>query len=163
MTFRRPACMRRGIRGAVAVELALLSVPLILMILAGIEFARVVLTYDQLVKVTRDGARYLSGFDPTVAAEYPVSLARARMVYGAPSGAQPVVPGLSTGIIQICDRIDSAACPGQDFSNVATGTGAINLVRVQIVGFIYQPIFPVGSIIGPITFEPIGTTMRQVL
>lgn len=154
---------RRAVRGAVAVELALLSVPLILMTLAAIEFARIVLTYDQLVKVTRDGARYLSGFDPTVAGEYPTALVKTRMVYGAPAGSQPVVPGLNATNIQICDRVSSGDCPGLAFANVATGTGSINLVRVQIANFTYQPLFPMTGVFGPITFDTIGTTMRQVL
>lgn len=154
---------RRTLRGAVAVELALLSIPLILCTLAGIEFARIVFTYDQLVKVTRDGARYLSGFDPTIDSEYPDELAKTRMVYGAPSGPQPVVPGLTVDHIRICDRADSSACPSEVFANVPTGTGAINLVRVEIVGYTYQPLFPISGVFGPITFDTISTTMRQVL
>ncbi len=145
-----------------AVELALLSIPLILMTLAAVEFGRVVLTYDSLVKITRDGARYLSGFDPSVPAEYPTDLAKSRMVYGAPSGPQPVVPGLTVANVQICDRMNSAGCAG-NFSAVPTGIGSINLVRVQIVNYTYQPLFPLSGLFGPITFEPIGTTMRQVL
>lgn len=150
---------RRRLCGAAAVELALLVVPLVLMTLATIEFARIVFTYNQLVKVTRDGARYLSGFDPSDGL-YPKEIARARVL--KPDDTNIVVSGLTLEMIEVCDRLVSTACTG-DFANVATALGSMNLVRVQITGYTYQPIFPMSGLFGPITFEPIGTTMRQVL
>lgn len=47
-------------RGAVAVEFALVIVPLLLIVGGTIEFGRVFWYYDALSKATRDGARYLS-------------------------------------------------------------------------------------------------------
>jgi hypothetical protein len=149
-------------RGAAAVELALLIVPFILMTLAAIEFARVVYTYNQLVKVTRDGARYLSGFDPTDG-DYPKTLARQRVVYPAGGTTEVAAPGLTLAMVQVCDRTDASACPGDTFANVPTAIGSMNLVRVQISGYAYQPVFPIGGIFGPINFDTISTTMRQVL
>ena len=152
-------------RGAVAVELALVSVPLIFMAVAAIDFARAIYTYDQLVKAVRDGARLLSGFDPTIPAEYPSALARNRILYGAtsapPDGAT-IVPDLAPGMIFICDRVSSAACPGQTFANVPTGTGSINLIRVEIRNYTFTPVFPGISRLTTITFEPISATMRQL-
>jgi Flp pilus assembly protein TadG len=59
-------------RGAVAVEFALVIVPLLLIVGGVIEFGRVFWYYDALTKATRDGARYLSMVGPpldTVSAE----------------------------------------------------------------------------------------------
>lgn len=150
---------RRALRGAAAVELALLIVPLVLMTLASIEFARIVFTYNQLVKLTRDGARYLSGFDPTDGL-YPKGLARDRVL--KPDGTTVAVPGLTIDMIEVCDRVESSACSG-DFSNVPTAIGSMNLVRVQISRYTYRPVFPITGVFGPINFDTIGTTMRQVL
>jgi Flp pilus assembly protein TadG len=138
----------------VAVELALLTVPLVLLTLGAIEFARIVLTYNQLVKVTRDGARLLSGFNPETPADYPIAAVKSRM---------QVVPGLSPSMIQVCDRIDATACPGLTFANVPTGLGSVNLVRVQVNGYQYEPVFPLANLLPSVRFDTISTTMRQVL
>lgn len=156
---------RRFVRGAIAVELAFVSIPLILMAVAAIDFARAMFTYDQLTKSVRDGARFLSGFDPTAPSEYPVGLAKNRMVYGSTSGTTPIVAGLTVGMISICDRIDSSApsCAGESFADVPTPSGPINLVKVTISGYTFTPIFPGVSLLVPTTLEPISATMRQVL
>jgi hypothetical protein len=117
-------------RGAAAVELALITLPLVLMTLAAVDFARAFFVYDQLVKVTRDGARYLSFFDPMVLAEYPTVAVRNRMIYGManpPEGRRSIVPGLTAGMISICNRAEAAACPGETFDNVAVPSGTIRL------------------------------------
>ena len=152
---------RRALRGAAAVELALLIVPFILMTLAAVEFARIVFTYNQLVKVTRDGARFLSGFDPSDGA-YPKDIARNRVLRPNGAGTDLAAPDLSLAMIQVCDRVNSTDCAGQDFGNVDTGQGPINLVRVQITGYTYQPVFPLTNLFGPINFDTIRTTRWQV-
>ena len=143
-------------------ELALLIVPFVLMTLAAVEFARIVFTYNQLVKVTRDGARFLSGFDPTDQGNYPKDIARSRVLRPNGSGSDLAAPDLALSMIQVCDRADSSACPGEVFANVPTAIGSINLVRVQISGYSYKPVFPLGGLFPEITFDSIGTTMRQV-
>lgn len=151
--------------GASAVELAFVSIPLILMVMAVVDFARAMFVYDQLAKAARDGARYLSFFDPTIAAEYPAGLAKNRMIYGMaspPPGKGPIVPGLTTAMIAICDRGDSSACPGESFANVLTPSGSINLVKVKISGYTFAPIFPGASKLTTLAFEPISVTMRQL-
>lgn len=152
-------------RGAAAVELALVAIPLVMLVVASVEFARAFILYDQLTKAVREGARFLSFFDPTVAAEYPTATARNRMVYGTASpapGASPVVPGLTTAMIQICDRTNASACPNESFADVATGSGSrINLVTVRISGYVFQPIFPGLTRVGVVQFEPISATLRQ--
>lgn len=152
-------------RGASAVELAFVSIPLILMVLAAVDFARAMFVYDQLAKAARDGARYLSFFDPTVAAEYPAGLAKNRMIYGMaspPAGTGPIVPGLASSMISICDRANSSACPGETFANVVTPSGSINLVKVKIAGYSFTPVFPGASKLAAVNFEPISVTMRQL-
>ena len=150
-------------RGVAAVELALLIVPLVMLGLATVDFARAMFVYDQLVKSARDGARYLSFFDPTVASEYPVTLAKNRMLYGSTSTTGPkIVPGLEASMIKICDRADSTACPSENFANVAAGSGSINLVKVTISGYQFTPLFPGVSKLSIMTFDPISVTMRQL-
>lgn len=150
-------------QGAAAVELALVAIVLVMMVLAAIDFARAMFVYDQLVKSARDGARYLSFFDPSVAAEYPTTLARNRMLYGSVTASgKPIVPGLTAGMISICDRVNAGACPGEVFGDVPTGSGSINLVKVQISGYQFTPIFPGVSKLTQIVFDPISVTMRQL-
>jgi Flp pilus assembly protein TadG len=153
------------IRGSVAVELAFVSIPLVMMAVAAIDFARAMFLYDQLDKAARDGARYLSFFDPTDPdpANYPIALAKNRMLYGTVSGgSSTIVPGLTAAMISICDSKDSSACPGESFANVDTGTGTINLVKVTISGYTFTPIFPGASELTTVTFSPISVTMRQL-
>jgi hypothetical protein len=120
--------------------------------------------YDQLAKAARDGARYMSFFDPTVPGEYPTAAVKNRMLYGSvsvPPDGNTIVPGLSAGMISICDRVDASACPGESFREVATGSGAINLVKVTISGYTFAPIFPGVSKLTTFIFEPISATMGQ--
>lgn len=154
---------RKRMGGAAAVELALVAIPLVMMVLAAVDFARAMFVYDQLAKAARDGARYLSFFDPSASAQYPVTLAKNRMLYGSvTAGSSTIVPGLTAGMITICDRVDSSACPGETFANVPTGTGAINLVKVTISGYQFEPAFPGVSKLAAVTFDPISVTMRQL-
>ncbi|MCB1916434.1 MAG: pilus assembly protein [Rhodocyclaceae bacterium] len=162
-SLRSPSHRRVG--GAATVEFALVSILLTMLVVATVDFARAMFVYDQLVKAARDGARYLSFFDPTIASEYPVAAAKSRMLYGTASaadGAQPIVPGLTGAMIRICDRVDSSACPGEDFGAVATASGSIDLVKVVIDGYTFSPIFPGLTRLGAVTFDPIGVTMRQL-
>lgn len=164
MTMRHSTIdARRRPRGAAAVELALLTIPLIMMVLAAAEFARGIYHYNVIVKATRDAARLLSGFDPTVAADYPATAARNRVRYGPQGvGGELLVPGITDAMIQICNRVDSTSCPGINFANYDTGAGTINLVRVQVVGYSYQPFFGVAGVLtGGMAYANIGTTMRS--
>ncbi len=154
----------RKSRGAAAVELAFISIPLVLMAVAAIDFARAIFVYDQLAKAARDGARYLSFFDPTDPdpENYPIGLAKSRMLYGSVSGNRTIVPGLTAAMISICDSKESSGCPGERFANIDTGNGTINLVKVTISGYTFTPIFPGVSQLTTITFSPISVTMRQL-
>ncbi|MCB1908233.1 MAG: pilus assembly protein [Rhodocyclaceae bacterium] len=164
-TARRNLSFRTRQRGVAAVELAFISIPLVMFALATVDFARAMFVYDQLAKAARDGARYLTFFDPTIAAEYPTASAKNRVLYGSASpgdSPSPIVPGLTAAMIKVCDRIDASACPGESFGPVVTPSGSINLVQVKIEGYVFTPIFPGVSELTTITFEPISATMRQL-
>ena len=118
--------------------------------------------YDQLLKAVRDGTRYMTFFDPTDSKDYPVDLMKKRVLYGSVNGTNPIVPGLSLGMISLCDRVHADACPGESFGNVPTGAGNIDLVKVSISGYVFTPIFPGVSKLTTFTFEPISATMRQL-
>jgi len=151
-------------RGAPAVELVLLMLPLLL-ILAGVaEFGRAMVYYDTLVKGARDAARLMSTQTPTDPS-YPALLTSASCtaVYGNTAcTGQPLLPGLNTGMVTICDPATCAA------TNAAqpTGTGAANLVTVTVTGYVFPSM---GGFLAALTgtsalqFAPIHVTMRQVL
>jgi len=153
---------RRRQQGAAAVELALLTIPLVLMAIAAIEYSRVMYQYDVIAKATRDAVRVLTAFEPGTA-DYPTTLAIQRVVKAKDAGGNLIdrLQGLANANVQICDRVNSTACPGMQFANVATGSGAIDLVRVQVSGYQFQPLFG-GGILPTLTFGPVGTTMMAI-
>ena len=166
-------------RGAAAVEFAIVLIPLITLAMGVAEFGRAIWQYEALTKSTRDAARYLSTYLPSDSA-YPVGQAKCLVVYGStscPSGqATPLVSGLTTSMVIVCDAVSSTSCqdstdPAQ-FSNVptydtnngaASGTqsGSINIVEVKIKGFSYTPIEPFFNL-QTFNFNNILTVMRQV-
>ncbi|VWD28881.1 pilus assembly protein TadG [Burkholderia lata] len=169
---------RSRTRGVVAVEFAIVLMPMILLATGVAEFGRAIYQYETLTKATRDAARYLSVWLPTDSA-YPVSAAQCLVVYGSTtcgaSGTE-LVPGLKTSMVTICDAQHTTGCsdtsdpsqfanlPTYDANNNAasgTASGAINVVEVKIKGYKYQPI-PVYPGLSSITFGNIVTVMRQV-
>ncbi|MBR8210255.1 pilus assembly protein [Burkholderia cenocepacia] len=169
---------RSRTRGAVAVEFALVLMPMILLATGVAEFGRAIYQYETLTKATRDAARYLSVWLPTDSA-YPISQAQCLVVYGSTtcgaSGTE-LLPGLTTSMVTICDAQHTTGCsdasdpsqfanvPTYDANNNAasgTASGAINIVEVKISGYQYQPI-PAYPALPSITFGNIITVMRQV-
>lgn len=139
-------------RGVAAVELGIMLVPLLVLTFGVTEYGRMIYTYNALEKATRDAARHMTSPSPNRTNEA-INLA----VYGsvAPTGT-PLAPGLTTANIAICD---AATCPGTH-NNVATGSGAIDLVTVRITGYVYTSIV---TYVAPATwpFNEISTTMRS--
>jgi Flp pilus assembly protein TadG len=168
----------RGMRGSAAVEFAVLLIPLVTMVLGVAEFGRAIYQYEALTKATRDAARYLSEFSPSDVA-YPLADAQCLAVTGQVTSSggcsgNPLVPGLTSSMVVICDRVASSGCPGVSFGNVATydanngassgsPSGTVNLVEVKITGFTYVPLgsFILGT--AGLSFNSIATVMRQVL
>ena len=141
----------RRARGAAAVELGLLMVPMLVLTFGVTEYGRAIYTYNAIDKSTRDAARHMTSPNPNRAAEA-VNLA----VYGNIAGTgAPLAPGLAAGNVVICDPI---ACPGTH-AGVATGSGVINLVTVGINNYVYNSIV---TYVAPATlnFANISTTMR---
>lgn len=159
---------RRALRGAIAIEFALLVIPL-LVILTGItEFGRAMYYYNIIAKAARDAARIMSTQTPTDL-DYPALLAQAQCtaVYGnAACTGEPLIPGLTTGMVSICDP---ASCAGTHAA-VATGTGAANLVTVTIGGantpYLFRslaPFMPALFGIPDFSFGAVSVTMRQII
>lgn len=142
-------------RGAAAVELALLLAPLVLIVLATAEWGRAMVHLNTLGKSARDAARHLSQFG---AAEEVVNQARCLAVHGSTDcSGQPLLPGLSTSLVRVCD---AQRCPATH-AGQSTGWGAMSLVSVEIVGFRFSPLFQGG---GPaFEFRPVAVTMRAPL
>jgi Flp pilus assembly protein TadG len=155
-------------RGAVAIEFAILLIPL-LTILTGItEFGRAMYYYNTLAKVARDAARLMSTQTPADP-DYPalVTASRCTAVYGnADCTGQPLVPGLTLAMVSICDP---SSCPSTHAA-VPTGSGAANLVTIIIGGanapYTFQTLSPfVPALFGvpSFNFAAIQVTMRQII
>ncbi|CAB3668682.1 hypothetical protein LMG24076_01819 [Trinickia soli] len=176
MKNHRPTPKR--MRGAAMVEFAIVVVPLLLLAMGVAEFGRAFYQYEALTKSTRDAARFLSMYLSTDPA-YPVADAQCLAVYGTspcPSGsATPLVDGLTTSMIVVCDASHTTGCqdatdppqfagvPTYDTNNGAasgTPTGSVNLVEVKIKGYQYTPIETFFNLQGLI-FGNISTVMRQ--
>jgi Flp pilus assembly protein TadG len=151
-------------QGAVAVEFALLAIPLITLLLGIAEFGHAFYQYNTVVKSVRDATRLLSAYDPTNASDYPKAQAKCLVAFGTPDcSGSPLVDGLTTNMVVVCDQVNTARCTGQ-FKNVPTNPAAetINLVQVKVTGYPYSQItgfFDLGGLI----FGDISCVMRQVL
>ena len=169
---------RKYTRGAALVEFAIVLVPLIVLVMGVAEFGHAIWQYEALTKSTRDAARYLSTYLPTDPT-YPTAAAQCLVVYGSttcPSAGTPLVSGLTTSMVIICDASSSTGCtdstdpatfsnvPTYDTNNGAAGgtqSGSINIVEVKIKGFPYSPIEPFFNL-STFHFDNIFTVMRQV-
>lgn len=145
-------------RGAVIVEFALLLTPLLILAFGITEFGRAMYQYNAIAKSVRDSARHLSQYEPG-SNERKVE-ARALVVCGKlecdPDSDKPLVPGMTSSLVSISDRISDA-----NLNLQSTGRGTINLVRVEVRGFRFRSMAP--AFVPNITFAPIQVTMMQVL
>ncbi len=148
-------------RGSALVELGFSMSVLVALVFGITEFGRAIYQYDTIAKAARDAARYLSTQAPGNAAA--IGDATCLAVYGNPScTGNPLVPGLATGMVSICDASNS----GPNCTNAAQGSNPVmNLVTVTIGGgadpFIFTSVVP--FVVPNIPFGAISTTMRQVL
>lgn len=155
--------LRRRQKGAAAVEFALVTIPLLAMVLGVTEYGRALYQYDTIAKAARDASRYLS----TKAPGDSDAAARARclVVFGNETcSGEPRLPGLALDNVQI---LDASAAPATH-KDQSTGGGVVNLVTVSGVGFQFRSLLnlQVGAVnLGApnITFGPISSTMRQAL
>lgn len=149
---------REAMRGAVAVEFALLLIPLLLLAFGIAEYGRALYQYNTLVKTVRDAARLLSHHNPEDPASYGPVLEEARClaVYGNTNCSGAVLaPGLTTGMV----TITSSA------TTTAAGT-TVTLVEVRITGYVFNFVFNPARLFGAaadiIPFSDIHATMRQL-
>lgn len=153
-------------RGVAAVELALL-LPLMVVLIFGItEIGRALFQYNGLVKATRGAARYLAQQDlanlsasttPTLNEVYVTTKALAVCGKENCTGQAPLITGLSTDQVSLCDYLTCDTHKG-----VLTGMGSVDLVTVTIGGsgdhaFRFQSMM--SYVIPDIPFSPIKTTM----
>lgn len=155
-------------RGAIAVEFAILLVPLLMIVFGITEFGRAIYEYNTLTKATRDAARFLTTRSPGDAAAH--TAAKNMVVYGSATvvQGQELLPGLTTEMVSICDSVLPSACPGEGHTAVITGAGAINLVTVNVGGVGAKPyafnfLAPYVSASPSINFGRIHTTMQQII
>jgi len=149
---------RKNVIGAVAVELALLLIPLIVLAFGVAEFGRAIYQYNTLVKTVRDSARFISQFDSNDPGNYPIAKAKCLAVYGTEeckSPSEALAYGLTESMVNISPSTIKTAADT-----------SINLVEVSITGyqfqFIFNPLVFFGNTDTSITFGPIQTTMRQI-
>ncbi|TFH08006.1 MAG: pilus assembly protein [Nitrosomonadales bacterium] len=140
---------RKKARGAVAVEMALLMIPLIVMGFGAAEFGRAIYEYNTLTKSVRDGVRHVSQSSPTDTLK---AEAIRLTVYGTTNASlQPLLPNLNEGMVVITEANDT--------------TTGINMVTVTITGytfnFVFNPLVFFGNTATSITFDDIHATMRQ--
>ena len=144
---------RSMMRGAAAVEFALLLIPMLLLALGVAEYGRAIYQYNTLIKSVRDSARLLSQFSPADAS-YPLADAKCLAVYGNTGCTGDVLaPGLTTAMVTITPTTTITTPP-------------MTLVTVTITGYVFNfvlnPVSLFGSAANSITFGDIHATMRQL-
>lgn len=137
--------------GVVAVEFAILLIPMVLIVFGITELGRAFYQYNTLVKATRDAARYKS---VTNQGEKEAD-AKCLAVTGNDScTGPPLVEGLNTNMVSIGYA-----------TAIATGSGSVNLVKVTIndpnATEQFKFVSLVSFVIPDITFGPISTVMRS--
>jgi Flp pilus assembly protein TadG len=145
-------------KGAVAVELAIMITLLIVMAVGIAEFGRAFYEYNTLTKAVRDGVRLLSQHDATdtTYATY-VMEAKCLVVHGSVDCSGPaLLPKLEISMVN--DPVTST---------VTTALGnTLRLVTVTINGYVFDfafnPLIFYGGDQVNIPFGPISATMRQI-
>lgn len=156
-SFCRRLCT--GERGTQLIELAIVLPVVMLFFAATAEFGRYFYTYTTLAKATRSGARYLATA-PLKDKATENQRVRNLVMCGDPlascDAANTIVPGLDATHIEI--RRETGG---------AEATTIPETVTVEIDGFIYQPLFNLGALVGDsvslnVEVRP-STTMRFLL
>ncbi len=140
---------RASHRGIASVEFALLVMPVVLIMLAIVEFGRAVLVYNLLVRNVRDAARHVAMASP---AAIDVARGEARcLAYNATftCDGDPSVPDLTPDMIDVPAPVLEG-----------TAGGDINLVQVSVVGYAYGSIFLSNYIGATVPFNTISASMR---
>ena len=139
-------------RGTTSVEFAIVGMVMMLCLFGVIEVSRLLFVINTLGESTRRGAR--------LAVVCPVNdAAIAQMaVFNSTGGTNsPIVNGLSTANIQL-EYLDVTGAPISSDLSIPATYATINYVRVQIVNYVHQWIFP-----GNLTFNmpPLPSTLPR--
>lgn len=144
-------------RGVVAVEFALLIIPMMILAFGVADYGRAIYQYNTLVKSVRDAARHLSQYNPTDVISYPQARNEAicLAMHGNKTCNGPtLVPGLTSSMIEV---------------NPVTATAAgktITLVEVRISDYVFDFMFNPANLFGngadTLPFGDIRATMRQL-
>lgn len=144
-------------QGAVAVEMALLLIPLIVLAFGVAEFGRALYQYNTVTKSVRDAVRLLSQHDSTdTAYSTHITEAKCLVVYGTTDcSGSPLLSGLTTDMVSAVT------------STVKTDLGnTLRMATVTVTGytfnFVFNPLVFGGSSSSTIPFGPIHATMRQI-
>lgn len=149
---------RKKMRGAVAVEMALLLIPLIIMAVGVAEFGRAMYEYNTLAKAVRDSVRYIPQRVPKNPNDLtdPVYVkAKCLAVYGVDASGEvacdgtPLLLGLNESMVTIV--------PPDTSSGNSDVTVTITGYQFQ---FVFNPLVFFGNTATFITFGDIHATMR---
>lgn len=131
-------------KGSSTIELAIVFPILLVLFVGAVELGRLFYTYTTLSKATAVGARYLSTSRNAVngtatqktnaktEAKNLVVCGIKSSVATACDGQTPVVPGLTTANVLICDNFSTACSP-------ALAGGSIKYFKVEIQSYTYSP------------------------
>jgi Flp pilus assembly protein TadG len=151
-------------QGAIAVEFAIVLLPMLILCFGITELGRALYLYNGLVKASRGAARHLSqqnlASPPAGSTADGLRLnARSLALCGAFDCADrpPLVPNLTLAMISVCDPV---LCP-TTHANISTGQGTTSLVTVTIgAGDNRYPFTSVVPWVVPsINYSPVGITM----
>ncbi len=167
-------------RGAAAVELALVTIPIVLIALATLEFSFALNQYHSLSKRVHDAARYLTQFDPASPDFSSTHVNNAfNLVQGAdvaassafqlPSLESPTQGPLCTvNCLFVCSSgfSTTSRCTGSPQPYYWPATGALNGIRALTVGvyrYQYTPKFFPAALANQIdlTFPMVAVTLPQ--
>jgi len=156
--MRRVTTRRFAQRGAAAIELALLTLPLAALTFGITEFGRALHEFNSVTKTVRDAARYQSTATPgdTLGGRC-LALSGSPANNGSTCTGTTLLPGLTLAQISVCDRL---SCPATH-NLQATTRGVVNLVTVTITGYQFNSMVPFAM--PSIAFGAISATMVQPL
>src|SRR3990167_9542563 len=141
-----PLARRARQAGAVAIELALVSILLATMMFGALDLGRAMYAYNEIVQSTRSAARYLA--TSTTIGSTEITRARNLVVYGKFSSSGPALSNELTSSnthIQFCSTTycDITGKTTADMNNQAvSGATSVNLVMVQVSNLTLVTYFP---------------------
>jgi len=123
-------------RGAVLVELAIITPLAIALLLGGIHFGYLFYLYNLVDKSVRDGARYAASRTYTNAASYNAVIQNVVVYGGVGLTTTPVAQGLTTGMVTVTEIFPAAG-------------GRPERIKVAVNGYTYTGVL--SSVLGTVT------------